>query len=217
MQPGGVVLLQHGIRAERREDARLADAVFEVACRRRRRSRSRAPRLHGAGVGRRRRRGRRAGRRGSSDRRRWRDGRRRSSARWSRSPPRPWRRRHWRATLRPVFRNSAISSTLQPPRPVRALPVRSGATQLSRSPPCKSCAALVGAEQVLGRVAGAAVAGAFDQIGAPVPFGRLAGGALAVAGVKEEQVPALHHEADVERERQLVGGRCVAHRRGGLQ
>ncbi len=56
------------------------------------------------------------------------------------------------------------------PRPVRSLPVRSGATQLSRVPPCKSALGFVCAERVLGRVTAAAVAEAIDEIGAAIPF-----------------------------------------------
>ena len=52
-------------------------------------------------------------------------------------------------------------------------------------------AALVGAEEILRRVAGAAVARALDQVRAAVPFGRLARVGLPVAGVKEQQVPSL--------------------------
>ena len=82
-----------------------------------------------------------------------------------------------------------MSSTLQPPRPVRSLPVRSGATQLSRVAAVQFLLGFVGAERVLGRVAAAAMAEAVDQIGAAIPFRRLAGVGLEIVAVEEEQVP----------------------------
>ncbi len=74
-------------------------------------------------------------------------------------------------------------------------------------------AGLFRAERVARRVAGAAMAEAFGEIGAAVPL-LVARRLVAVgAGLQEQQVPAGHQLALVEGERQLVGRRFAVHRR----
>ncbi|SVJ63226.1 Uncharacterised protein [Klebsiella pneumoniae] len=74
-------------------------------------------------------------------------------------------------------------------------------------------AGLFRAERIARRVAGAAMAEAFGEIGAAVPL-LVARRLVAVgAGLQEQQVPAGHQLALVEGERQLVGRRFAVHRR----
>ena len=65
-------------------------------------------------------------------------------------------------------------------------------------------AAFVGAECVLRRVAGAAMARPFDQIGAAIPFRALVRIGPEGAGLEEHQVPAAHEDAMIERPGQLA-------------
>src|SRR4051794_7798269 len=62
-----------------------------------------------------------------------------------------------------------------------------------------SLPALVGAEHVLWGMACAAMRGAFDQIGAAIPFLALLGIFLERAGLEEQPIPAAHHHAIVQR------------------
>src|SRR3546814_15727540 len=77
-------------------------------------------------------------------------------------------------------------------------------------------AVFVGTEQVLRRVAGAAMAQSLDQIGAAIPVGRLVGPGPEARLVEEQQVPAAQQAAMAERPDQIVReiGRASCRERG---
>src|SRR5258707_7915345 len=62
-------------------------------------------------------------------------------------------------------------------------------------PAAKGAAAPVGAEQVLGRVAGAAMRRARDEIAAAIPFRAFLLVRLEYAGPEEQEIPDAHHHA----------------------
>ena len=100
--------------------------------------------------------------------------------------------------------------------------MRSLRGQVRRDPVIESAAlevpaGFICAERVLRRMAAAAMAQAVDEIGAAIPFGRLAGIGLEIMRVQVQQIPTLDHGAKVERERQIVFWRRVFDRRRGLQ
>ena len=74
-------------------------------------------------------------------------------------------------------------------------------------------AVFVRAEQVLRRMAGAAMRDALDQIAAAIPLRALLLVRHQNAGLEEQPVPAAHHDAIVERPAQLGRTRRMAHRR----
>ena len=84
-------------------------------------------------------------------------------------------------------------------------------------PALQRLARLVGAEQVLGRVAGAAVAEAVDEIGAAVPLGRLGRRRLELAGWKNSRFQPLTSERKLSGKGRSVGRRVLVHGRHGLQ
>ncbi len=79
--------------------------------------------------------------------------------------------------------------------------VSAGASQPSANPPARWAFAMLRPERVARRMAGAAMAEAFDQIGAAIPdfgFGRVG---LERIGLVEQRVPSRHQRAQIERER----------------
>ena len=76
-----------------------------------------------------------------------------------------------------------------------------------------SLAAPVGAKDVLRRMAGAAMAGAFDQIATAIPFRALLLIGHQNARLEEQPVPAAHEDAIIQRPAQLRLTRRISHRR----
>src|SRR5258707_10877063 len=62
-------------------------------------------------------------------------------------------------------------------------------------PAAKGAAAPVGAEQVLGRVAGAAMRGARDEIAAAIPFRGFLLARFEYPGPEEQEIPGAHDDA----------------------
>src|SRR5712671_6571343 len=74
----------------------------------------------------------------------------------------------------------------------------------ARDPPAtERLAALVGAKDVLRRMAGAAMADTFDQIAAAIPFRALLLIGHQKAGLEEQPVPAAHDDPVIEGPAQL--------------
>ena len=103
-----------------------------------------------------------------------------------------------------------MSAALQPPSPSRRSPARLGANQ-----PCRGrrgvaagerCRFGGAAEVALGRVALAAVAEPFDEVGAAVPLRRLLRIGLELASSKYEQVPACQHRPPAAATSRARGG-----------
>src|SRR5215472_3398852 len=84
-------------------------------------------------------------------------------------------------------------------------------------PAAESAATLVGTEDILGRVAGAAMAERLDQVAASVPVGPLLLIGLQDSGPEEEEIPQPHHNPEVEREAQGRRRRLVLHRWNGRE
>src|ERR1700674_4129433 len=103
-------------------------------------------------------------------------------------------------------------------RAPRFEPAAVGAIEPRRKPAvdqaaAKLLAALLGAEEIPGRVACAAMRGALDQIAAAIPFRALVLIRLEDAGPEEGKIPDPHQHAVVQRPTQLRGGWRVSHRR----
>src|SRR6185437_10280006 len=81
----------------------------------------------------------------------------------------------------------------------------------------KSLATLFGAKYVLRGVARAAMADAFDQIAAAIPFGALALVRLEDAGPEKGVIPQPHQRPVIQRPAQLRGGWRIADRRQGIE
>ena len=135
-----------------------------------------------------------------------------SSGRWNSPPLPPSGPEAMEWAFRPVPRYSTMSSRSRRPDPHWASPVRSGANQPCSDSAGQRRASLSAPNSILGRMAGAAMAGAVHQIGAAVPVRALARRVGIGRGTEEQHVPAAHHEAQVEGEVQLVDIDLPLHR-----
>ena len=146
---------------------------------------------------------------GPSDTSRSRAHRHRSGARWNTTPLPPWSRRRWRARCGRSCRYSTMSSTLQPPRPVRALAVRSGRHPVVQRPALQRLAGLSAASVFLGVWQAPQWPRPGHQIGAAIPFGRFRRVGLELSGWKNSRFQPLTSERMLNGKGRSLAARLV--------